>query len=159
MRIHVLAGAAIYLAAATGCSGELAQRPAATDPTSVAAAEAPFTPPPAYQADPLLSPVQLRGPEPSPTGTEPAHSATSLPPGNPPYREPPGARRPMPPSEQPGAHDHGAMPGMQQGAHGAPAPPPPQTFYTCPMHPQVRATRPGQCPLCGMTLVPMEPAK
>lgn len=27
------------------------------------------------------------------------------------------------------------------------------TYYTCPMHPQVRLDAPGQCPICGMTLV------
>ena len=26
------------------------------------------------------------------------------------------------------------------------------TIYTCPMHPQVRQTKPGSCPLCGMAL-------
>lgn len=26
--------------------------------------------------------------------------------------------------------------------------------YTCPMHPEVRTTKPGRCPKCGMTLVP-----
>lgn len=26
--------------------------------------------------------------------------------------------------------------------------------YTCPMHPQIRQTRPGNCPLCGMALEP-----
>jgi RND family efflux transporter MFP subunit len=34
----------------------------------------------------------------------------------------------------------------------------PATIYTCPMHPQVRETRPGQCPLCGMDLEPATPA-
>jgi Cu+-exporting ATPase len=28
------------------------------------------------------------------------------------------------------------------------------TVYTCPMHPQVRAPKPGPCPLCGMALEP-----
>lgn len=28
-------------------------------------------------------------------------------------------------------------------------------YYTCPMHPQIRADQPGQCPICGMTLVPV----
>ncbi len=28
------------------------------------------------------------------------------------------------------------------------------TIYTCPMHPQVRKTAPGNCPICGMTLEP-----
>lgn len=29
-----------------------------------------------------------------------------------------------------------------------------QTVYTCPMHPDVQAAQPGQCPKCGMSLVP-----
>ncbi|MFC5577923.1 copper-transporting P-type ATPase [Lysobacter niabensis] len=29
--------------------------------------------------------------------------------------------------------------------------------YTCPMHPQVRQTGPGRCPICGMTLEPLLP--
>lgn len=27
--------------------------------------------------------------------------------------------------------------------------------YTCPMHPKVRSERPGKCPECGMTRVPV----
>jgi P-type Cu+ transporter len=30
-----------------------------------------------------------------------------------------------------------------------------QVEYTCPMHPQVRQTGPGNCPICGMTLEPV----
>lgn len=30
---------------------------------------------------------------------------------------------------------------------------PPAVFYTCPMHPQIHQAKPGQCPICGMTLV------
>ena len=29
------------------------------------------------------------------------------------------------------------------------------TVYTCPMHPQIRRTEPGNCPICGMTLEPV----
>ncbi len=29
------------------------------------------------------------------------------------------------------------------------------TKYTCVMHPQIKADKPGKCPICGMTLVPM----
>jgi Cu+-exporting ATPase len=29
--------------------------------------------------------------------------------------------------------------------------------YTCPMHPQIRRPRPGNCPICGMTLEPVTP--
>ena len=38
----------------------------------------------------------------------------------------------------------------------APAPPPadPGAIYTCPMHPEIRRTGPGSCPICGMALEP-----
>jgi Cu(I)/Ag(I) efflux system membrane fusion protein len=28
-------------------------------------------------------------------------------------------------------------------------------YYTCPMHPSVKANEPGNCPICGMHLVPV----
>ena len=31
------------------------------------------------------------------------------------------------------------------------------TIYTCPMHPQIRQQKPGNCPICGMTLEPLLP--
>lgn len=31
-----------------------------------------------------------------------------------------------------------------------------QTVWTCSMHPQVRQPEPGQCPICGMDLIPLE---
>jgi Cu+-exporting ATPase len=31
------------------------------------------------------------------------------------------------------------------------------TIWTCPMHPEIRRTGPGQCPICGMALEPLEP--
>ena len=31
------------------------------------------------------------------------------------------------------------------------------TFYTCPMHPEIRQDHPGSCPKCGMALEPMLP--
>jgi Cu+-exporting ATPase len=30
------------------------------------------------------------------------------------------------------------------------------TIYTCPMHPQIRQVGPGHCPICGMTLEPVD---
>jgi len=30
------------------------------------------------------------------------------------------------------------------------------SVYTCSMHPQIRQNEPGQCPICGMDLVPVE---
>jgi len=32
------------------------------------------------------------------------------------------------------------------------------TIYTCPMHPQIRQSGPGNCPICGMALEPLIPA-
>ena len=31
------------------------------------------------------------------------------------------------------------------------------TIWTCPMHPEIRRNGPGQCPICGMALEPLEP--
>lgn len=31
------------------------------------------------------------------------------------------------------------------------------TIYTCPMHPEIEQDHPGECPICGMTLVPKSP--
>lgn len=43
---------------------------------------------------------------------------------------------------QAGGHDHAA------GEKKAP-----KTVWTCPMHPQIAEDKPGECPICGMTLV------
>lgn len=31
-----------------------------------------------------------------------------------------------------------------------------ETIWTCSMHPQIRSNEPGQCPICGMDLIPLE---
>ncbi len=49
--------------------------------------------------------------------------------------------------------------GLPAGSATRPAPSteqPKQTIWTCSMHPQIRRTEPGQCPICGMDLVPAE---
>ncbi len=48
-----------------------------------------------------------------------------------------------------GTHEHSSdtSAGTAQGE---------QTTYTCSMHPQVRQEEPGQCPICGMDLIPAE---
>ncbi|HEY4943714.1 MAG TPA: heavy metal translocating P-type ATPase [Rhizomicrobium sp.] len=35
----------------------------------------------------------------------------------------------------------------------------PDTIYTCPMHLQIRQKGPGHCPICGMALEPVQPAR
>jgi len=60
-------------------------------------------------------------------------------------------------SDDHGDHTHG-----DHGASARPAPDaaayPEGTVWTCPMHPQIRRSEPGSCPLCGMALEPLEPA-
>ena len=41
-------------------------------------------------------------------------------------------------------------------APAAPAGPRRGALYTCPMHPEIRQTGPGSCPICGMALEPLE---
>ncbi|HQH40228.1 MAG TPA: heavy metal-binding domain-containing protein [Bacteroidales bacterium] len=31
-----------------------------------------------------------------------------------------------------------------------------KVYYTCPMHPEIKSDKPGECPICGMTLVKKE---
>jgi len=33
-----------------------------------------------------------------------------------------------------------------------------EVIYTCPMHPQIRQNKPGSCPICGMSLEPVQPS-
>ena len=56
---------------------------------------------------------------------------------------------------EPMREDGGQAPASPPGRAGEP---PPRTIYTCPMHPEVRRSAPGNCPLCGMTLEPLQPA-
>ncbi len=55
---------------------------------------------------------------------------------------------------------HSSPVGMQEAA--APASTPAEsttgTVYTCPMHPQIRLSAPGNCPICGMALEPLLPS-
>ncbi len=57
-------------------------------------------------------------------------------------------------------HGAAAKPGADAHAAGLGAAPPsaPGTIYTCPMHPEIRRTEPGTCPICGMALEPLMPS-
>jgi Cu+-exporting ATPase len=59
----------------------------------------------------------------------------------------------------PAAAEHRADTGVEPSATPPPAAPETAgTIYTCPMHPQIRRSAPGNCPLCGMALEPMMPS-
>ncbi len=47
---------------------------------------------------------------------------------------------------------------LRPAAAVVPAAPREGIIYTCPMHPQIRQTGPGTCPICGMALEPLEVA-
>lgn len=64
-----------------------------------------------------------------------------------PYAPPRAAATPDSPEAALSGHEH------HDSAPGAESQP---VAYTCPMHPEVRATEPGACPKCGMALVPVE---
>jgi Cu+-exporting ATPase len=48
-------------------------------------------------------------------------------------------------------------PAVQKPAMGALPEAAQAMIWTCPMHPQIRRSGPGQCPICGMALEPLEP--
>lgn len=50
-----------------------------------------------------------------------------------------------------GALQHPMSGGMSDTAKPSPASA--DSYYTCVMHPQIHEDKPGQCPICGMTLV------
>ena len=62
---------------------------------------------------------------------------------------------PVPDPTQPAATTPPAVPAPQPAAPAAQPAAPAVQEYTCPMHPEVRATQPGKCPKCGMDLVPV----
>jgi Cu(I)/Ag(I) efflux system membrane fusion protein len=45
---------------------------------------------------------------------------------------------------------------LRPGPKAAPAAPAPKAMFQCPMHPQIIQDHAGDCPICGMALVPME---
>ena len=49
----------------------------------------------------------------------------------------------------PEKHEHGQLEKTKPGAE--------KTLYQCPMHPTYVSDKPGDCPICGMKLVPVEP--
>jgi Cu+-exporting ATPase len=60
--------------------------------------------------------------------------------------------------EHHGGHAHTHHHHKPDGAPLMPVQPPVEgAVYTCPMHPEIRQSQPGNCPKCGMTLEPLLP--
>ena len=53
-------------------------------------------------------------------------------------------------------HQHGHS-AAKQASLADPKPTGSGTIWTCPMHPQIRWDHPGNCPICGMALEPLQP--
>ncbi len=64
---------------------------------------------------------------------------------------PEGAPAPGAGGVTPGADGHGHSHGAPAGSAGGQ-----QVVYACPMHPEVVSNAPGNCPKCGMNLVPRQ---
>ena len=96
------------------------------------------TPPPRLSA---LDPADPKAPE---SDAQPTPSLLQVPPPQP-SDAPSAAVEPMPMGDE----HHREAPSTQAS---------PAAVYACPMHPQVNATEPGKCPICGMTLV-KQPSK
>ncbi len=50
------------------------------------------------------------------------------------------------------AHEHSAGPDVSTNTTSEPSE---ATLWTCSMHPQIQQSEPGQCPICGMDLIPL----
>lgn len=129
---------AAFALALSACGSRVAALPprvlAAADPAS---AEAPYTPPsnalggprPRTLALEIADPTRMHHSEPAPeVGTEHEHAGGDHSTHPTPTPTPTPARRP---------------PGQEE------------TIYACPMHPEVRDTKPGVCPRCNMRLEPV----
>ena len=91
------------------------------------------TPPPRFSA---LDPADPGAPEAS---AEPRAKLLELPAAR--------SANPAPPAEPtPMGHEHHLEAPASQA-------PPAAEVYSCLMHPQIKETKPGKCPICGMTLV------
>lgn len=66
----------------------------------------------------------------------------------------PSGEMPVMPGMEHGGHAPSSPAGNQHSQHGGT--PADKAVYTCPMHPEVRSDKPGDCPKCGMKLEKVE---
>jgi hypothetical protein len=128
----------------TGCVStqlELAEN----DPASPRAATAPL-PKVAQALDPAFDPAAGNPAPPAATGAHDAHQGHGSAHDHAEHEHPPAA--PAAPSGS------APKPPLDKPKEKAPASP---EVWTCPMHPEIRKSEPGNCPICGMKLVPAKP--
>jgi len=135
-RIFTRLAALIALSPAfIGCGSSVPARPTALDPSNPDAPESP----PRMSSEQRAAPLAMH-----------ANASPNLATGD-------ASAPPTQPDHQHRHPDNRGAPPTAVTATAAPsaaASAPAATVYTCPMHPEVTSDRPGNCPKCGMKLVP-----
>jgi len=135
-RLSTWQGALIALSVTfTACGSGVPPRPAALDPSNPDGPESPRI---AMNRDAALTPTAAET------------RADGVPSSD-------GGSAPMHHDHQPRHQSGTGTEPMDMSDAGAPSAAPSAdaaTVYTCPMHPEVTSNQPGQCPKCGMKLLP-----
>jgi len=96
-------------------------------------------------------------------GSDQKQQPAAIDPSNPnaPESTPPATPQALNPETEGGSPESSPTAGEHSKGHASPTQPQegtkPAVIYTCPMHPEVKQSKPGRCPKCGMDLVPQDP--